>query len=289
MHLVEVVDTLNSQVVASITADTSLPSISSLALTGTNGGAFGGVGPLVLNWGAQDSNPGAQLVYTLQYSADGGDTWEDLDMDLPAASYQIDSSYLPASSQAMIRVLASDGFNTSEPMNSPAFVVPYHPPAITLNTPGNGSLFTVDQQIVFDALLNDPQDGPLDGPAVQWSSSLDGVLGAGAVLDYQASALSEGLHTITVSATDREGLNASASVQIYVLRQPQPQLCIQLAGNQALLSWPSSVTNFVLLSASDVASGLWTPVSAPPVAADSTQTVTVDATNAAQFFQLRMQ
>jgi hypothetical protein len=34
---------------------------------------------------------------------------------------------------------------------------------------------------------------------------------------------------------------------------------------------------------------IWTPVVVPPAAADATQTVTVEATGTAQFFQLRMQ
>ena len=136
----------------------------------------------------------------------------------------------------------------------------------------------------------DPQDGPLNGNSVQWFSSIDGLLGYGADLPVQASALTAGLHTVTVSATDNENLTSSASVQIYVLNESIPTLGIgKTAGNQIVLSWSSADTFFSLVSTTNLATGIWTPVTNVPVAMDAYQSVTLDATNTAEFFQLQLQ
>jgi hypothetical protein len=119
-----------------------------------------------------------------------------------------------------------------------------------------------------------------------WTSSLDGALGSGAILNLEAAILTEGTHIMTVAAIDRLGLTSSASVKIHVLREPLPSLDIQLAGNQVLLSWPSSVTNYVLESALDLAAGAWRPVTNVPFAADAQQTVTVDISARSKFYRL---
>ena len=121
---------------------------------------------------------------------------------------------------------------------------------------------------------------------MQWVSSRDGVLGSGAVLNFETDALSEGAHLVT--ATDSAGLTNSASVKIYLLRQPPPQLAIERSGNQLLLSWPASVTNFVLESSLSLAPANWITVTNVPVAADATQTVTSDLSAQTKFFRLQM-
>ena len=117
---------------------------------------------------------------------------------------------------------------------------------------------------------------------------MDGILGTGAELQFLASDLSEGRHTITAVAMNSHGLTASASVQLSVLHSPQPSLSIQLSSAQVLVSWPSSVTNFNLLATTDLARVPWALVNTPSIAADSAQSVMLDVTNAARYFQLRM-
>jgi uncharacterized repeat protein (TIGR01451 family) len=268
-------------------ASPNAPVVSTITLSATNGGAFTGSGPLVITWAASDAD-GDALTYTVQYSADGGSTWETLFVDWPSQSCMIDSQYLQATTQGEIRVVASDGFNTSPDAFSSMFTVPNHAPVVSINTPPDGTLFIADQEVFLDAFANDPQDGALDGSSVQWVSSRDGALGSGAVLYFQADALSVGAHVITVTATDSTGLTNSASVKIYVLRQPPPQLAIERSGNQLLLSWPSSITNFVLESSLSLAPANWSPLTNVPVAAYATQTVTTDLSAQAKFFRLEM-
>ena len=288
LRQVQIWDTVNNVLLANIIGSTNTPTVSGVSLASTNGGPFNGSGPLELSWFGSDADPNANLTYLVQYSPDNGASWQTLELDWPGQSSEIDTGNLDASTHAMIRVFASDGFNTSDPAYSSAFTISNHPPVLTVIAPQNGTMFIADQQIALEATADDLQDGPLDGSSVQWSSSRDGLLGYGAVLNLEAGALSEGVHVITVTATDAEGLSSSAQVTIQVLRQPPPALAIQLNGSQIQLSWSSSVTNYVLEGTTSLSSTNWTTMTNLPVAADITQTVTKNLSNTNWFFRLRM-
>lgn len=59
-----------------------------------------------------------------------------------------------------------------------------------------------------------------------------------------------------------------------------------LAGNSLTLSWPVAAASFTLLSSTNLASGIWTTVSAPAQIVGNQWQVTVPVSNNAQFFQL---
>ncbi|MGA2247419.1 MAG: hypothetical protein ABSH48_20715 [Verrucomicrobiota bacterium] len=276
--------------IADLIGSTNLPYVASVALTSTNGGSYTGSGQLNISWLGGDPNPDTVLTYNIEYSPDGGATWETLAVDWPYPSYSLDSQVMPASAQGLIRVIASDGLDSSTPVAGNSFTVLPHPPTILLNAPMNGTIFIADEQIFLDASVYDSQDGPLDGSSVQWVSSLDGFLGDGAVLNFEANALSEGTHIITVTATDSAGLSSSASVEIYVLSAPPPQLSIDLNDSgQAEITWLSSATNYVLQATTDLLSGNWMTVTNAPAAANAIQTVTVPLTPTPSFFRLQHQ
>ena len=277
-----------SNVLADIVGSTNMPSVTTPMLSNTNGGPFNGSGELDINWTGSDADPNARLTYTVQFSADGGNTWETLTTDWQDPDYDLDSQFLPATTQGLVRVLVSDGFNTSQPaVSSPVTILP-HPPVLVINTPVNGTLFVADQQITLSAFANDPQDGPLDGASVQWTSSRDGVVGIGDTINFEADALSEGTHVITVTATDSLSLSNSASVTIFVLRNPPPTLSIVDTNQQVLVSWPASVTNYVLESSLSLNPQAWSLVTNPPVIVDLLQTVTLDQSATNRFFRLRL-
>jgi hypothetical protein len=68
--------------------------------------------------------------------------------------------------------------------------------------------------LVFEASAFDPEDRGLRPEALNWTSSLDGDLGTGE--EIRTRSLSAGRHTITVTATDSDGLSASTSFQVEV-------------------------------------------------------------------------
>ena len=288
---VQVWDNTYNLMIAIITGSTNVPSVSGVTVASTNGSPFPGSGPLKLTWAGLDADPDAQLTYLAQYSADGGGTWETLLLDHPEQSYEVATDYLPASTQAVFRVYAMDGFNTSDRACSATFTVLNHPPAVRLYMPKDGELFMGDGQVICEVSAYDAEDGPLDGASVQWTSSRDGLLGNSKLWLSKATALSEGSHVVTVTATDSQGLTNSASVQVVVLRQPLPELSLQLDGSQVLVSWLASYTNYVLESSlSLMPSDSWSTVTNTPVAADIYQTVTLDFSSATnRFFRLRYQ
>ena len=236
-----------------------------------------------LTWSAINA-----LHYAIQFSADAGATWTTLAIDWTQSAYDANSNYLQPTANGRFRVIASDDFSSATESSLAPIIIASRAPQVSINAPRGGSLFIGDEQIFLDASASDAQDGTLTGASIAWTSSVNGALGNGEVLNFEAGALSEGTHIITVTATDSLNLTGSASVKIHVLRSPPPSLGIQLAGNHALLTWPSSVTNYVLESTLALPTTNWFTVTNVPVAADAEQTVTVDIATTSKFYRLRM-
>lgn len=88
------------------------------------------------------------------------------------------------------------------------------PPVPTILSPADGASFPRGEVITFSGAATDPEDGPLSGSALSWSSSRDGALGQGASLSY--AALSEGAHVITLTALDSEAALGQARVNLTI-------------------------------------------------------------------------
>ncbi|HSF16449.1 MAG TPA: Ig-like domain-containing protein, partial [Vicinamibacteria bacterium] len=87
------------------------------------------------------------------------------------------------------------------------------PPSVTIGSPANGRTFFVGETIVFTGTAADFEDGDLTS-ALTWTSSIDGLLGAGGVVT--TNGLSVGSHTITASVQDGGGLSSQAQISIAV-------------------------------------------------------------------------
>jgi hypothetical protein len=75
-------------------------------------------------------------------------------------------------------------------------------PLVIIDTPGNGSIFTVGQNISFSATADDCADGNLDA-ALSWTSSLDGPLNGGTpAASFSTTELSAGTHVTVGPVTD---------------------------------------------------------------------------------------
>jgi hypothetical protein len=203
---------------------------------------------------------------------------------------------LPASTQGLIRVIASDGLNTTTAQSATNFTVQPHAPSVSIKAPPDGSTFIGDQQLFLDASANDLQDGALGGTNVQWHSDRDGALGAGPVVTFDANLLSEGLHTITVTAIDSAGLTNSAVTHLLDLHYPPPQLSLQATpglpgwyASYGTLSWPSYYTNYLLQASASVTSGWATMTNPSPQVAGNLHTLNVNFTNKTSFFRLLLQ
>lgn len=185
-------------------------------------GAVLGEDSIVLTWTGTDAD-GDTLSYLVQYSPDGGATWRSLVADYSGNSVELAHDQFVASDNGQIRVTVSDGFNTASTVRS-GFSVSNNAPATYINNPEQGRLYVGTDIIMFQAVALDTEEGNLTGDALVWSSDLDGPLGTGALLELAGSTLSEGVHLITATGTDADGLLGSAQVEIQIAHESPAEL-----------------------------------------------------------------
>jgi hypothetical protein len=84
-----------------------------LVVTFPNGGEqLDRLGEQTMTWAAHDAD-GDSLHFDLLFSPDGGQSWLPLATDLSEPAYTFQTGQIPASSNALIRVIATDGFHTA--------------------------------------------------------------------------------------------------------------------------------------------------------------------------------
>ena len=174
-------------------------------------------GEQVVTWAGSDAD-GDPLRYVLQYSPDGGITWKAVATNLVGESYTLSAGRLAGSETALIRVVASDGVNTSQDESDGTFTVEGKPPAAHILYPMDGSAFSSGSPVVLEGAGADLEDGPLSDDALfTWSSSLDGELGVGREMSFDD--LSPGRHIITLEVADSDGFVGEDSVSISIGHQ----------------------------------------------------------------------
>ena len=159
-----------------------------------------------------------------------------------------------------------------------------------INKPFNPANVTAALTSLNVAFAGATPPGPVNGTsaAYQTSKSVSNLVitnwppGAVLWLVWQFSNAGSGGQGIAI-----DGFTFSASAGVPVVA---PSLAIQLSGPTVLISWPASATGFVLQQSTNVAQANgWNTVGFPVVPAGGLSTVTVPATNSAQFFRLNYQ
>jgi uncharacterized repeat protein (TIGR01451 family) len=191
------------------------PHAPTLRIDYPKGGETIGAGVLSLKWTAQDGD-NDPLTYDVQFSPDGGSSWQTLALDWITPQLDVDSAELPATTQGLIRVVASDGFNTTLADSPAVFTIASQPPRVSISSPVMDQILSQQQQVVFEAFARDTTDGQLLDTNITWVSSLQGQLGTGTLLVLDGSLLQAGNHDIQATAQNSQGLSASASVRIHV-------------------------------------------------------------------------
>ena len=165
-----------------------------------------------LRWEASDAD-GDALFFNVLYSSDGGASWRAVALDVISTTLTLPSlADFPGSQEGRIRVVASDGFHTVQDDSDGNFTVPGSPPLAVILNPLTGSvqpLGTVD----LLGTASDIEDGPLSGDSLRWT--LDGNQDLGTGREVEA-VVGYGDHTITLTAMDSDGQEASVSVKIFV-------------------------------------------------------------------------
>ena len=86
-------------------------------------------------------------------------------------------------------------------------------PVVTINSPLDGENIALGSNVLFQATASDDEDGSLSS-SVLWQSSIDGSLGAGAIMN---TVLTLGSHQITASVTDSFLATSTNVVSVNVL------------------------------------------------------------------------
>jgi hypothetical protein len=178
--------------------------------------AWGDSGPQTLAWSGTDADQDP-LEYLLQYSTDGGQTWEVLAPNLADTSFEIDSSYLAGSDNARLRLIATDGLNTVQ-VDSASLQVGGKSPMVHISGPTPEDQLIAGSPVVLQGAAIDLEDGFMDDETLSWASDRDGVLGTGRTA--LLASLSEDQHTLTLQAVDSDGNVSTATVEITIRPAP---------------------------------------------------------------------
>ena len=88
------------------------------------------------------------------------------------------------------------------------------PCPVTILTPADGDHFEVGELIIFTGFARDFKDGELSGDSLVWKSSIDDEIGKGLIVNRND--LSEGTHTITLTATNSLEKKGTATITITI-------------------------------------------------------------------------
>lgn len=153
---------------------------------------------------------GGDLTSMLQFSPDGGKTWEPFVYDVRGETREVDPDDLPATENGAFRLVTSDGVNTRASVLEGPYRVPNTPPAPAINKTGRAG----DDGLILAGGANDMEDGSLAADQLLWSSNRAGELGRGE--EVVARDLGPGPHTVTLTATDSAGGSGQTRVDVTV-------------------------------------------------------------------------
>lgn len=197
---------------ATISRSASAPVLSGPAMSSSASEPFEASDTIELSWAATD-NDSDDLRYTLFYSTDSGRTYWVWQMNTNATSVTIRADELEGSDTARFAVSVSDGLRTVFSAGE-IFSIVGKPPTASIGS--SGASISGRQSLVLTASGYDGGGGNLPSSAFSWHSSIDGDLGTGRYIVISGADLSPGEHEITMTATDRAGLQATDRINIVV-------------------------------------------------------------------------
>jgi hypothetical protein len=124
-------------------------------------------------------------------------------------------------------------------------------PVVSITSPADESVFTEGAEIQFAGTADDAEEGDLSG-SIQWSSDLDGSLGAGATLAL--TNLSVGTHAILATVTDSDTQEGTAGISLTVEAASGEGvpvvngLVLHLESDEGVISFGALVTGWTDLS-----------------------------------------
>jgi len=186
------------------------PGIPSVNITSPSSGDSWSTGSeQTIRW---DGIADGSIYYTVFYTADGVN-FQILGSDLIGNSLVVNTEFLPGSQTSQIKILATDGINTTEDFSDGFFQVEGKSPLAKVYNPLNNEQIPYGISALLDGTGYDLEDGIISGDNISWSSDKDGFLGTGPNILVD---LSYGCHTLTIKITDSDGYSSQDSINIFV-------------------------------------------------------------------------
>jgi hypothetical protein len=205
--------TVGGSAAVSLTVSPSPPTVTSIS---PNGGEFV-TDTLSVSWTASDAD-GDDLLYTMLYSNDNGNSWQALVTAVGTTTLTVDSSMLPGSAgQSLVKVIASDGLNSTSRQSANGFTMPNRPPMAAIYFPSDGGLYPSGSSLTLNGAAYDPEDGYLLTNVMSWTLSGLGQVGLGDKIAL--SGLEDGQYTLTLTVADSNSQVASKSIS-FILGDP---------------------------------------------------------------------
>ena len=204
-----VVISANGQELAARSRSAHAPTVRWLGPSGRT--RIGRTGSTLVRWSANDAD-GDRLIATVDYSPDGGSTWQVVADSIGGNSTQVPNRFLSGSSNARLRVRVSDGFNVGIATSGRLHTVGA-PPRVQITGAGKNSTLRTDQSLLLQGAAFDDADHPLTGGHLRWYANKRPI-GRGPLLTVRH--LHPGVTTIKLDATDDSGRTSSATVHLNV-------------------------------------------------------------------------
>lgn len=162
-----------------------------------------------LRWSASAAD-GRALSFVVAYSNDAGTTWQPLSLPSPESELDVDFAQLPGG-RGRFRIMATDGTRTAS-ADSPVLRLARRPVIPTIFEPPDGAELPGKGPILLHGEGYDLEERRSELENLSWSSSRDGALGSGAVLQVE---LRPGTHRITLAAgTGKRRAETSVTVRV---------------------------------------------------------------------------
>jgi hypothetical protein len=173
-----------------------------------DGASLDQAGPFVLSGSANDPEDGALRGPALTWTSDAA--------GVLGTGASLTVSMLPLGPQTLTLSAVDSGGLTARASVRVTVYEPgqNRPPTVKVLAPVQGAFFAVGTLLTLRGEATDPEDGPLTGTRLVWTSDKDGALGTGTPLSV--STLSVNVHRLTLTATDSLGLSSQAQVSITV-------------------------------------------------------------------------
>jgi len=173
--------------------------------------SFTAADTLKLAWDAAGGT--GSLLSLVQYSADGGRTWQVIHLGRDRSALSIPAAKLPGGHTCKLRVIVSDAFRTAFD-ESPLFTVPTHDPVAAISGLAKRTI-QQGSSLALRAFAYDSEDGELDGKALTWT--VNGKVLTSAGRDLILRDLLLGSHRITLTAIDSENRKSTTSIDVFVV------------------------------------------------------------------------